>query len=85
MNPNLAHSSPLPFGILKVCDIDHPHAAIVPRPLLVRANLPDQWWPVFVKKPALPNDLGELSRANPRYGQCIADWSASRTTTGRSD
>ena len=39
-------SSPYPFGILKVCDIDHLHAAIAPRPLLVRANLPDQWWPV---------------------------------------
>jgi dienelactone hydrolase len=39
-------SSPYPFGILKICDIDHLHAAIAPRPLLVRANLPDQWWPV---------------------------------------
>jgi dienelactone hydrolase len=41
-----ADSSPYPFGILKVCDIQHLHAAIAPRPLLVRANLPDQWWPV---------------------------------------
>ena len=41
-----ADSSPFPFGILNVCDIDHLHAAIAPRPLLVRANLPDQWWPV---------------------------------------
>jgi len=41
-----ADPSPFPFGILKVCDIDHLHAAIAPRPLLVRANLPDQWWPV---------------------------------------
>ena len=41
-----ADSSPYPFGILKVCDIDHLHAAIAPRPLLVRANLPDQWWPI---------------------------------------
>lgn len=39
-------SSPFPFGILKVCDVEHLHAAIAPRPLLVRANLPDQWWPV---------------------------------------
>jgi dienelactone hydrolase len=39
-------SSPYPFGILKVCDIEHLHAAIAPRPLLVRANLPDQWWPI---------------------------------------
>jgi dienelactone hydrolase len=39
-------SSPYPFNILKVCDIDHLHAAIAPRPLLVRANLPDQWWPI---------------------------------------
>lgn len=39
-------SSPYPFGILKVCDIDHLHAAIAPRPLMVRANLPDNWWPV---------------------------------------
>jgi dienelactone hydrolase len=39
-------SSPFPFGILNVCDIDHLHAAIAPRPLLVRTNLPDNWWPV---------------------------------------
>ncbi len=41
-----ADSSPFPFGILNVCDIQHLHAAIAPRPLLVRANLGDQWWPV---------------------------------------
>ena len=39
-------SSPFPFGMLEVCDIEHLHAAIAPRPLLVRANLPDDWWPV---------------------------------------
>jgi len=39
-------SSPFPFGILDVCDIEHLHAAIAPRPLLVRANLPDNWWPI---------------------------------------
>ena len=39
-------SSPFPFGILNVCDIEHLHAAIAPRPLLVQANLPDNWWPV---------------------------------------
>jgi hypothetical protein len=39
-------SSPFPFGILDVCDIEHLHAAIAPRPLLVRANLPDDWWPI---------------------------------------
>lgn len=39
-------SSPFPFGILDVCDIDHLHAAIAPRPLMVRTNLPDNWWPV---------------------------------------
>jgi dienelactone hydrolase len=41
-----ADSSPFPFGILNVCDVEHLHAAIAPRPLLVRSNLPDQWWPV---------------------------------------
>ena len=41
-----ADSSPFPFGILNVCDIEHLHGAIAPRPLLVRANLPDEWWPV---------------------------------------
>lgn len=41
-----ADVSPFPFGILKVCDVEHLHAAIAPRPLLVRANLPDNWWPV---------------------------------------
>ena len=39
-------ASPFPFGILKLCDVEHLHAAIAPRPLLVRANLPDHWWPV---------------------------------------
>jgi len=39
-------ASPFPFGILKVCDVQHLHAAIAPRPLLVRANLPDDWWPI---------------------------------------
>jgi hypothetical protein len=39
-------TSMYPFGILKVCDIEHLHAAIAPRPLLVRSNLPDNWWPV---------------------------------------
>jgi dienelactone hydrolase len=39
-------SSPFPFGILKVCDIEHLHACVAPRPLLIRANLPDEWWPV---------------------------------------
>jgi hypothetical protein len=39
-------SSPFPFGILDVCDIEHLHACIAPRPLLVRANLGDNWWPI---------------------------------------
>jgi len=39
-------ASPFPFGILDLCDIEHLHAAIAPRPLLVRANLGDSWWPV---------------------------------------
>ena len=39
-------SSPFPFGILGVCDIEHLHAAIAPRPLLVRSNLCDDWWPL---------------------------------------
>lgn len=42
----LSDASPFPFGILDLCDADHLHAAIAPRPLLVRANLPDHWWPV---------------------------------------
>jgi hypothetical protein len=29
-----------------VCDVERLHAAISPRPLLVHANLPDQWWPI---------------------------------------
>ena len=39
-------ASPFPFGILNVCDAEHLHGCIAPRPLLVRANLPDDWWPV---------------------------------------
>lgn len=41
-----ADASPFPFGILKVCDVEHLHAAVAPRPILVRANLTDQWWPI---------------------------------------
>ncbi|MCL2708774.1 MAG: dienelactone hydrolase family protein, partial [Defluviitaleaceae bacterium] len=41
-----ADSSPFPFAIMKHCDVEHLHACIAPRPLLVRANLPDSWWPV---------------------------------------
>jgi dienelactone hydrolase len=39
-------SSPFPFGILDICDVEHLHAAVAPRPLLVRANLGDSWWPL---------------------------------------
>ena len=39
-------ASPFPFGILKICDVEHLHACVAPRPLLVRANLPDDWWPL---------------------------------------
>ncbi len=38
--------SPFPFGILNVCDIQHLYGCIAPRPLLVRANLGDTWWPI---------------------------------------
>ena len=31
---------------MKVCDVQHLHGCIAPRPLLVRANLPDDWWPL---------------------------------------
>ena len=41
-----ADSSPFPFGILDICDVQHLHAMIAPRPLLVRINLGDDWWPV---------------------------------------
>ena len=41
-----ADVSPFPFGILNVCDVEHLRAAVAPRPLLVRANLPDNWWPL---------------------------------------
>jgi hypothetical protein len=41
-----AETSPFPFGMLKLCDIEHLHACISPRPLFVRANLPDYWWPI---------------------------------------
>lgn len=41
-----AETSPFPFGMLKVCDVEHLYGCIAPRPLLVRSNLPDDWWPV---------------------------------------
>ena len=61
-------SSPFPFGILKVCDIEHLHAAIAPRPLLVRANLPDQWWPLsgFDDVEVLTQSVYELYGAGDR-------------------
>jgi dienelactone hydrolase len=63
-----ADSSPFPFGILKVCDIEHLHAAIAPRPLLVRANLPDQWWPVsgFAQVEAFTRQIYRLYDAEDR-------------------
>jgi len=42
----LSDTSPYPFGMIQVCDTEHLHAAVAPRPLLVQANLPDSWWPV---------------------------------------
>lgn len=41
-----ADASPFPFGILKLCDVDHLHAMVAPRPIMVRGNLPDDWWPM---------------------------------------
>lgn len=39
-------ASPFPFDMLGVCDVEHLHGCVAPRPLLIRANLPDDWWPV---------------------------------------
>lgn len=63
-----ADASPFPFGILNVCDIDHLHAAIAPRPLLVRANLPDEWWPIsgFAQVEALTRQVYRLYDAEER-------------------
>ncbi len=63
-----ADVSPFPFGILNVCDVEHLHAAIAPRPLLVRANLPDQWWPVsgFAQIEALTRQVYRLYDAEDR-------------------
>ena len=67
-----ADSSPYPFGILKVCDIEHLHAAIAPRPLLVRANLPDQWWPIsgFDDVETLTRKVYRLYNAEDRLDFC---------------
>ena len=61
-------SSPFPFGILDVCDIEHLHAAIAPRPLLVRANLGDNWWPIsgFVGVESLTRRVYRLYGAEDR-------------------
>lgn len=63
-----ADPSPFPFGVLNVCDVDHLHAAIAPRPLLVRANLPDQWWPVsgFYQVEVLTRQVYRLYDAEDR-------------------
>jgi len=63
-----ADASPFPFDILKVCDIEHLHAAIAPRPLLVRANLPDNWWPVsgFDQVESLTRQIYRLYGAEDR-------------------
>ncbi|MCC6445265.1 MAG: dienelactone hydrolase family protein [Armatimonadetes bacterium] len=65
-----ADASPFPFGILNVCDVEHLHAAIAPRPLLVRANLPDQWWPVsgFHRVEHLTRQVYRLYDAEDRLG-----------------
>lgn len=42
----LGDTSPYPFGMIEVCDVDHLHACVAPRPLLVQANAPDDWWPL---------------------------------------
>jgi hypothetical protein len=67
-----ADASPFPFGILNVCDVDHLHACIAPRPLLVRANLPDQWWPVsgFHQVEALTRLVYRLYDAEFRADLC---------------
>jgi len=67
-----ADSSPYPFGILKVCDIEHLHAAIAPRPLMVRANLPDQWWPIsgFDDVETLTRKVYRLYNAEDRLDFC---------------
>lgn len=64
----LGDASPFPFGILQLCDVDHLHAAIAPRPLLVRANLPDQWWPVsgFAAIESLTRQIYRLYDAEER-------------------
>jgi hypothetical protein len=61
-------SSPFPFGILDVCDIEHLHAAIAPRPLLVRANLGDNWWPIsgFDSVESLTRRVYQLYEAEDR-------------------
>jgi len=61
-------SSPFPFGILNVCDVEHLHGAIAPRPLLVRANLPDEWWPVsgFTQVETFTRDIYRLYDAEDR-------------------
>lgn len=41
-----ADASPFPHGILNLCDVDHLHEMIAPRPLMVRGNLGDDWWPM---------------------------------------
>ena len=63
-----ADASPFPFGILNFCDIEHLHAAIAPRPLLVRSNLPDQWWPVsgFAKIETFTRQIYRLYDAEDR-------------------
>ena len=67
-----ADASPFPFGILNVCDIDHLHASIAPRPLLVRANLPDQWWPIsgFHQVEALTRQVYRLYDAEDLLDFC---------------
>lgn len=41
-----ADASPFPFGILRLCDVDHLHEMMAPRPLMVRGNMGDDWWPM---------------------------------------
>ncbi|MBM3213389.1 hypothetical protein FJZ36_00510 [Candidatus Poribacteria bacterium] len=64
----LGDVSPYPFGLIEVCDTEHLHAAVAPRPLLVQANTPDDWWPLsgFQQIESFSRQVYELYGAEER-------------------
>jgi dienelactone hydrolase len=66
---NLGDVSPYIPNLLKHGDVHHIHASIAPRPLLVQANINDNWWPLsgYRKIVNLCQEVYALYEASDRF------------------